>query len=839
MSDPWERSGIETEEVEGGREFLGSAELFVSNTAGAALRKPPNSRKGQGKRDNAKQVNSTDDKKIKEQQYSWLALAKGPSSGHWRPATCKLAEEGERCLLNIYVDESILYQTIYIHLLNHTDIRHADTSLFLRKNCLSIYCAAGKRWAPANTLEPVYLQFASLDVCNAWMALLRSYALPEIYGRWFFPTDGGSYRMWRQVEMTIMQGRDLGNTKLFPFEGKDSPSEGTDSSEHDPVDIDVFCKIKLNDTVCGRTTTKKGIGAADWHEAFTFSELPPFENLEVVVWREKKLFKPSILGTIRIPLGNFRRGEMVEGWFPVLHSTTDSVVSDLQLGEIRLKVRVDEEIILPFACYQKLMKVFRTRNFLDWMSDFESKFKLKSIGTPLMILAVANNRLIEQVQEIATREVDGSVSSRQTLFRGNTTLTKVIEQCMSFYGKAFLEASIGPVLRRLCSEKVAIEVDPLRSRKSTKDVERSVELLIYWCREFWNQIYSVKDECPYEMRQIFGTVRDLVEKQFANSESSLNRGDLHWQSVSAFCFLRFIVPAILHPHLFGLTPGLPSLPIQRSLTLVAKVIQSMANLNASVQKEEFMRGVQEFLQDSRQAMIDYIVVVSTPSKDVRYTAKHPEKHMRTNVAASLLDREQRMPVLYKESIPVLPHMLDIPRNLAVITSAVIRSSRTHIEAKPGQHLDKSLEDFCARCFEVEEQALQRVSQLAAQLSANHRRPYAPGDCGSQSPTSGPTSPPRSDSPTSDHDSPRSPRPSTAPSDGDPARRRMLFKQSVTTSPPSPEAAAGQSSRLLHIRSTSEDSISSYGAGPSDGMKGEVAVEDDSKRGKGILRLLRR
>ena len=71
-----------------------------------------------------------------------------------------------------------------------------------------------------------------------------------------------------------------------------------------------------------------------------------------------------------------------------------------------------------------------------------------------------------------------------------------MELCMTWYGKAFLEASIGSVLRRLCAEKVAIEVDPFRSGKSTKDVERNVDQLIYWCQEFWTQIYSVRADCP-------------------------------------------------------------------------------------------------------------------------------------------------------------------------------------------------------------------------------------------------------------------------------------------------------------------------------------------------------
>jgi hypothetical protein len=166
--------------------------------------------------------------------------------------------------------------------------------------------------------------------------------------------------------------------------------------------------------------------------------------------------------------------------------------------------------------------------------------------------------------------------AHQTLFRGNTIFTKVMELCMNWYGKAFLEASIGSVLRRLCAEKVGIEVDPVRSGKGTKDAEKNLELLIYWCQEFWNQIYSVRNECPpsvsfcfssrefldltteynSEMRRLFETVRSLVEKRYRIKDSTPESRELPWQSVSAFCFLRFIVPAILHPHLFGLCPGM-------------------------------------------------------------------------------------------------------------------------------------------------------------------------------------------------------------------------------------------------------------------------------------------
>ena len=95
------------------------------------------------------------------EKSSWMSLARSPpGSVQWRSATCKILEEDDNCLLNIYLDvgrvhplffkfpldlqlakETILYQTVYLHMLNHTDIRYADPSLFFRKNCIGISSA--------------------------------------------------------------------------------------------------------------------------------------------------------------------------------------------------------------------------------------------------------------------------------------------------------------------------------------------------------------------------------------------------------------------------------------------------------------------------------------------------------------------------------------------------------------------------------------------------------------------------------------------------------------------------------------------------------------------------
>jgi hypothetical protein len=126
-----------------------------------------------------------------------------------------------------------------------------------------------------------------------------------------------------------------------------------------------------------------------------------------------------------------------------------------------------------------------------------------------------------------------------------------------------------------------------------------------------------------------------------------------------------------------------------------------------------MRGVKNFLQQNLPAMVDYILVVSTPIHDTHNPhSGHPAfSHQRLKVVNSLHQRGPTIPILEREAVPLLPHVLDIPRHLACISSSLIRSARL-VGSKANSVERDHLSNLCSRCFEVEDIALQRVSQLA-------------------------------------------------------------------------------------------------------------------------------
>jgi hypothetical protein len=136
------------------------------------------------------------------------------------------------------------------------------------------------------------------------------------------------------------------------------------------------------------------------------------------------------------------------------------------------------------------------------------------------------------------------------LFRGNTLLTKSLDLHMKRLGKEYLEETLSDKLKEINEKDPECEVDPNKVT-SQHELDRNWRRLINCTEEVWRVIYNSVSRCPQELRLIFRHIRACAEDRYGDFLRTVQ-----YSSVSGFLFLRFFVPAVLNPKLFGLLKGM-------------------------------------------------------------------------------------------------------------------------------------------------------------------------------------------------------------------------------------------------------------------------------------------
>ncbi|CAH1802446.1 unnamed protein product [Owenia fusiformis] len=109
-----------------------------------------------------------------------------------------------------------------------------------------------------------------------------------------------------------------------------------------------------------------------------------------------------------------------------------------------------------------------------------------------------------------------------------------------------------------------------------------------------SRIMNSVTRCPSVMRLVFQRLMSSVIDKWPEEEWR----DHRFLSVSGFLFLRFFAPAVLSPKLFAMRDAHPDARLSRSLTLAAKVIQSIGNLGVQIgpAKEKWMEPLHDFIK---------------------------------------------------------------------------------------------------------------------------------------------------------------------------------------------------------------------------------------------------
>ncbi|KAK1000102.1 GTPase activating factor [Friedmanniomyces endolithicus] len=655
-------------------------------------------------------------------------------SRRWRRISGQLRENGE-LKLNSDADNSLI-SVVQLSQLSRCAIQRLDPSVLENDFCIAIYpqYTSSINNNQPSFVRPIFLSLENRVLFEVWFVLLRAFTIPQLYGPPTHTPYGLAETGADANAAHISTTKDMFRVKLEPPDGFGG---GHVPRHAKPEQHGYYAEVLLDSETRGKTAVKFEGLTPLWGESFDFQDLPPvLSSASVVIKRrppdsahareayESKLVHEAYgftsdqhggftgltfdvnCGKVEIYLQELEEEKEVEKWWPVVNTYGH------QVGEVLIKARAEEGVILMAHDYQPLSQLLhRFSNALTLQIAAMVPSELKRLSDCLLNIFQVSGKAGDWLMALVEEEIDGitkesplnrlrysrrlgsndsheafaSHSDRELivrdlnksatveanlLFRGNTLLTKSLDTHMRRVGKEYLEESLGAKIREINEKDPDCEVDPNRVN-NPQDLDRNWRRLLMFTQEVWKSVVAAKAKCPVELRVIFRHIRACAEDRYGDFLRSVS-----YSSVSGFLFLRFFCPAVLNPKLFGLLKDDIKPRARRTYTLIAKSLQTLANMASFGTKEHWMEPMNAFLSQHRESFktfIDDTCYVppplttsvhsnSTNSSDT-YTAGMPSAKTQLSYGTPMTIM-QRLPPTSREGFPSLPYLIDQARAFA-------------------------------------------------------------------------------------------------------------------------------------------------------------------------------
>ncbi|KAG8625014.1 hypothetical protein KVT40_006765 [Elsinoe batatas] len=497
--------------------------------------------------------------------------------------------------------------------------------------------------------------------------------------------EGGFY-----VEVHL-DGETRGNTLV-----KQSETNPFWSQEFEYVDLpavlssaSVYLKHRA-----GELSGQKGIGV--YPEAYGLAQDPTNSSASSGY---TGITQDTTVGKVEIILEELDTQKRNESWWPIMNS------NDQEVGSMLIRARAEETVILMRQEYEGMHEILHAfENGLTIQISQVMASDLKRLSDSLVNIFQVSNRSTDWLMALVEDEIDGlgkdtplskarynqrlgSVESDNAssargndrelvvrdmnknaaleanlLFRGNTLLTKALDNHMRRVGADYLSAALGRIIRSINERDPDCEVDPNKVANA-HDMNRNWSRLMSTTGDVWDSIRTSAQKCPVDLRFIFRHIKACAEDRYGDFLRTVS-----YSSVSGFLFLRFFCPAVLSPKLFGLLKEDPKPRAKRTFVLIAKSLQTMANMATFGSKEPWMEPMNSFLNSNREDFKKFI-------EEVCYVPHPPAALVDTVPAYSTPNQiRNRLPPTSKEGFPSLPFLLDEGREYANLVDLWLHSS---------------------------------------------------------------------------------------------------------------------------------------------------------------------
>ncbi|KAI9368739.1 hypothetical protein BJX61DRAFT_537013 [Aspergillus egyptiacus] len=567
------------------------------------------------------------------------------------------------------------------------------------------------------------------------------------------------FRIERKMSIKVTEA------KMYGTKGADeTPRSRKQSRSHVSANApsatnDYYTEVLLDGEIRAKTAVKYRTANPFWREEFTFNDLPPVlsqvsimvktlnptqRDWSLVTHGAYALYQDAnpvrllddvevsshdaMYGRVDIRIDDVEPGTENEKWWPILDDRDQCV------GEMLMKVRIEETVVLmshEYAPMSELLHSFAnglTVNMAQIMSS-----ELNQLSEALLNIFQVSGTTVEWISALVEDEIDGihkestanrlryttrlhSNDTRETgqdrevlvrdlgrtatveanlLFRGNSLLTKALDYHMRRLGKEYLEETIGERLYEIDETDPECEVDPSRIHRPD-DLERNWKNLVSLTTSVWKSIAGSASRCPAELRLIFRHIRACADDRYGDFLRSVT-----YSSVSGFLFLRFFCPAILNPKLFGLLKDHPRPRAQRTLTLIAKALQGLANMTTFGSKEPWMEPMNKFLVGHRSEFKQFVDSICAIPADRPTPIVTPSY-------ATPIQILSRLPPPSREGFPSLPFLIDHARSFANLIRIWLEVASARLSGL--EELDPAVKHFHSLAVGLQQRTMECLSK---------------------------------------------------------------------------------------------------------------------------------